>query len=123
MQLTFSSIKYVGTVNVFSGGIINHSIKPANWNLQAAIADAERSINDLGLLIASAYLNILLSEEQLNNAGKRVGQSGVSPAGNHQKLIDAGTAPAAEKFNLLAQVARDKSRSPSRPEIMLIWLI
>lgn len=104
---SFSSIGLSGGVNVFSGGIINHSIKQANWNLQAAIADAERSINDLGLLIASAYLNILLSEEQLNNAGKRVEQSQAQLAVT-QKLIDAGTAPAAEKFNLLAQVARDE---------------
>ncbi|MEO0006437.1 MAG: hypothetical protein RJA20_633, partial [Bacteroidota bacterium] len=104
---SFSSIGLSGGVNVFNGGIVNHSIKQAGWNLQAAIADAERSVNDLGLLIASAYLNILLSEEQLNNAGKRVEQSQAQLAVT-RKLIDAGTAPEAEKFNLLAQVARDE---------------
>ncbi|MBL7829064.1 MAG: TolC family protein [Saprospiraceae bacterium] len=103
----FSSVGLNAGVNLYNGGLINHSIKQAKWDLQAATADAERTINDLGLLIASAYLNILLSEEQLENAQKRVEQSKAQLSAT-EKLIDAGTVPMADKFNLLAQVARDE---------------
>lgn len=94
-------------INIFNGGLIRHSIKQADWNLKAATADAERTVNDLGLLIASAYLNILLSEELLDNAKKRVEQS-ENQLNVTQKLIEAGTTPMADKYNILAQVARDE---------------
>jgi outer membrane protein len=104
---TFNSFGLNAGVNLFSGGLINHSVKQAKWDLQAAMASAERTANDLGLLIASSYLNILLSSEQLDNARKRVEQS-QSQLNVTQKLIDAGSVPMADKFNLLAQVARDE---------------
>ncbi|MCB0524793.1 MAG: TolC family protein, partial [Saprospiraceae bacterium] len=64
----YNSFGVSAGITLFNGGLINHSIKQAGWDLKAALADAERTSNDLGLLIASAYLNILLSEEQLDNA-------------------------------------------------------
>lgn len=104
---TYNSFGLNAGINLFSGGLINHSIKQAGWDLKAALADAERTANDLGLLIASGYLNILLSEEQLDNARKRVEQS-QSQLNVTLKLIDAGTQPMADKYNVLAQVARDE---------------
>lgn len=96
-------------VNLFSGGLINHNIKQAKWDLQAATASAEKTVNDLGLFIASAYLNILLSEEQLDNAHKRVDQD-QAQLNVTQKLIEAGSVPMADKYNVLAQVARDEQQ-------------
>jgi outer membrane protein len=103
----YNSFSINAGVNLFSGGLIHHSIKQAGWDLKAATADAERTVNDLGLLIASAYLNILLSEELLDNAKKRIQQS-ENQLNVTQKLIEAGTAPMADKYNILAQVARDE---------------
>jgi outer membrane protein len=104
---TFNSFGLDAGVNLYNGGLINHNIKQAGWELKAAEADAERTANDLGLLIASGYLNILLSEEQLENALKRIEQS-QSQLNVTMKLIDAGSAPVADKYNLMAQVARDE---------------
>lgn len=103
----FNSFGVNAGINLFSGGLINHSIKQAGWDLKAATADAERTVNDLGLLIASAYLNILLSEEQLNNARKRIELS-QAQLNVTLKLIDAGTVPMADKYNVLAQIAKDE---------------
>ncbi len=103
----FNSLGLSAGINLFSGGLINHSIKQAGWDLKTATAEAQRTINDLSLLIASAYLNILLSEEQLENANKRLAQSNAQ-LDVTQKLINAGTVPMADKFTLLAQVARDE---------------
>ncbi|MCB9344189.1 MAG: TolC family protein [Saprospiraceae bacterium] len=103
----YNSFGVSAGITLFNGGLINHSIKQAGWDLKAALADAERTSNDLGLLIASAYLNILLSEEQLDNAIKRVELS-EKQLDVTKKLIDAGNIPMAEQYNLMAQVARDE---------------
>lgn len=103
----YNSLGLNAGISLFTGGLINHSIKQAGWDLKTATAEAQRTVNDLGLLIASAYLNILLSEEQLDNANKRVAQSNTQ-LNITLKLIDAGTIPMADKFNILAQIARDE---------------
>lgn len=101
----YNSVGVDASVSLFNGGLIHHSVKQANWNAQAAQADAEQTLNTLGLQIAQAYLNILLFEEQLKNAQKRVAQS-TEQLNNTQKLIDAGTLPMADKYNILAQIAQ-----------------
>jgi outer membrane protein len=94
-------------INVFNGGLIHHSVKQAKLNAQASSADAEQTRANLALQIASAYLTILLTQEQLENAGKRVDQSQRQLA-NTLKLIEAGTLPQADRYNLEAQIARDQ---------------
>jgi outer membrane protein len=103
----FNSIGINAGVTLFSGGQINHSIKQATWDLKAAEADATQSVNTLALQIASAYLNILLVEEQLENAQKRIEQDR-QQLNATQKLIAAGTIPLADQYNVLAQLARDE---------------
>ena len=45
---TFNSLGLNAGVNIFSGGLINHSIKQAGWDTKAATADAEQLVNNLG---------------------------------------------------------------------------
>lgn len=103
----FSSMSLDASVNLFNGGQIHHSVKQAGYDLQAAEADARQTVNTLGLQVAQAYLNILLNEEQLENARRRVRQSEAQLAAT-MKLIEAGSTPMAEKFNLQAQIATDE---------------
>lgn len=102
---SFNSLSLNAGLSLFNGGLINHSIKQAKWNVKATTADAEQLTNTLGLQIASAYLSILLGEEQLENANKRIAQV-QEQLNTTQKLIDAGTLPAADKFTVLAQLAQ-----------------
>jgi outer membrane protein len=105
--ITFNSMSLNAGLPLFSGGQINQSVKQAHWNALAADADAAQTANNLALQVAQAYLNVLLTEEQLESAGRRVEQSRRQLA-NTQKLIEAGTVPAADRFNIQAQIARDE---------------
>ncbi|MBX2891310.1 MAG: TolC family protein [Saprospiraceae bacterium] len=101
----FNSVSLNAGVGLFNGGFIHHSTRQASWDAQASRADAEQTTNTLALQIAQAYLNILLFEEQLKNAQKRVATS-TEQLNATQKLIDAGNLPAADRFNILAQIAQ-----------------
>lgn len=119
---TFNSLGLSAGVNVFSGGLINHSIKQASWNLKAATADAEQLVNNLGLQIASAYLSILLGEEQLENAQKRIAQAQEQLTVT-QKLISAGSLPAADQYNIMAQLAQaEQAAVQARNSVELSYL-
>lgn len=103
----YNSLGVDAGVTIFNGGLINHSIKQAGWDIKASVADAKQTSNDLALQVAAAYLNILLSEEQVQNAGNRVLQSQQQLA-NTLKLIDAGSLPAADRYTIDAQIAREQ---------------
>ena len=119
---SFNSLGLNAGVNLFSGGLINHSIKQARWDLQAASADAEQLVNNLGLQIASAYLSILLGEEQLENAQKRISQT-QEQLNVTNKLIEAGTLPMADKYNILAQLAQgEQAAVQARNSVELSYL-
>ncbi len=119
---SFNSLGLNAGINLFSGGLINHSIKQAGWDLKAATADAEQLENNLGLQIASAYLGILLGEEQLENAQKRISQT-QEQLNVTTKLIEAGTLPMADKYNILAQLAQgEQAAVQARNSVELSYL-
>lgn len=119
---TFNSLNLSAGVNIFSGGLVNHSVKQANWNLKAATADAAQLENNLGLQIASAYLSILLGEEQLENAQKRI-QQAQQQLDVTLKLIEAGSLPVADKYNILAQLAQaEQAAIQARNSVELSYL-
>ncbi len=104
---SYNSVSLNAGISLFNGGQIHHTVKQAGWDVQAATADAAQTTNNLALQVARAYLNILLASEQLKNAQRRVVQS-QEQLNLTQKLIDAGTTPMAEKYNYIAQIARDE---------------
>ncbi len=103
----YNSLSLNAGVPLFNGGQIHHAVKQAGWDAQASRSDAEQTANAMALQVAQAYLTILLTTEQLEIAQRRVGQSQRQLEAT-QKLIEAGTVPVADKFNLLAQIARDE---------------
>lgn len=105
--ISYNSLSLNAGMPLFSGGRIYHGVKQAQYEVQAAEADAQQTANNLALQVAQAYLNVLLTEEQQESAARRVEQSR-RQLDVTQKLIDAGTAPAADRFNVQAQIARDE---------------
>lgn len=94
-------------VTLYNGNFINNSIKQSKIDFQAALLDTEDAINNVSLLVANAYLNVLLSEEQLENAEKRLELSQFQ-LDQTDKLIRAGARAANERLDFVAQTARDE---------------
>lgn len=103
----YNSIGLRAGAQVFAGGQIHHAVKQAAWDLRASEADAEQTMNSLALQTAQAYLTILLTEEQLKSAERRISQT-QEQLKVTQKLIEAGTLPLADKYTIEAQIARDE---------------
>lgn len=103
-QFSGGSSSISGGVLVYNGGVINNSIKQGKADLQAAQLDARAAANDIALQVASAYLNILLAEEQVANAQKQLEQS-TQQLEQTDRLIRAGSLPANDRLDFIAQVA------------------
>lgn len=92
---------------LYDGSRINNTVKQTRLDLEAAQLEAQASANDLGLLVAQAYLSILLAEENLENAEKRVELSR-RQLELTDKQIQAGTLPENDRLNFVAQIAIDE---------------
>ena len=107
---SYNSLGLSAGISLFNGGLIHHQVKQAGWDVQASNADAAQTVNNLGLQVAQAYLNILLSNEQLENAKRRVAQS-EQQLNVTLKLIEAGNTPMAENTTSLRKwPAMNKAR-------------
>jgi outer membrane protein len=92
---------------IYNGGRINNQIKQGAIDIQAAEADLEQAASSIGLQVAQAYLQILLNEELLENARKRL-QTAQSQLDRTEKQIKAGQLAPTARYELIAQVARDE---------------
>lgn len=106
-NISFNSFRIDAGMTLFAGGQINNSIKQGKIDLEAAREDAEATYNNMALNIANAYLQILMAEEQLENAIKRRNLS-QEQLDNTDKLIEAGTLPPNDRLDVLAQLATDE---------------
>jgi outer membrane protein len=84
-------------------------IQQAVLDAQANLYSIEKIKNDMGLNIATTFLRILLSQEQINIAKQQLQQSNLQAA-QTQKLIDAGTIPLGNKQSVLVQIANNQSQ-------------
>jgi outer membrane protein len=107
----FSEVKFGGgssSINagvlLYNGGNVSNTIKQGQKDLRAAQLDADATANDIALQVASAYLNILLSEERLVNAQKQLEQS-TQQLEQTDRLIAAGSLPVNDRLDFVAQAA------------------
>ncbi len=107
-RITFNSYGIDAGVTLYSGGRINSTIKQGQVDLRVAEMEGRVSFNSLALNIANSYLQILMAEEQLENALRRKSLTD-ERLSQTDKLIAAGTLPANDRLDVLAQSARDES--------------
>jgi outer membrane protein len=105
----FQSWSLNANVILYNGGRLNNAVRQSELDIKASQADLENSASTIALQVAQAYLQILLFDEQLENARKRI-QTTQSQLDRTERQIKAGQIAPNAKYDLLAQVARDEQQ-------------
>ena len=103
-RIGFNQSSFNANVTLYAGNQINNGIKQSGLDLEASKLDADFAANTIALNVAAAYLNILLSEEQLENAKKSLEQT-QAQLEQTDKLIRAGSLPKNDRLDFVAQIA------------------
>jgi len=106
-QIRTSNLSVNAYVPLFNGFQLRNSIKQQRFNIEAARLDVENIKNDVILNIVSAFVQVLLSEELLQNARLQL-QSTQTQADRTQKLFRAGSVAESNVLEINAQVATDE---------------
>jgi len=104
---------------LYNGGAKYNTIAQRNHDLKAAQYDYEAARNDISLLVASSYLQILLNQEIADVAKEQVRITGLQ-VDRTSKLVRAGTLPEGELLQLQAQLARDEQNLIATENAVLI---
>ena len=102
------SMQLQSSVDIFNWFRKKNTIAANEWELQASRANTDKLKNDVALLVANYYLQILLAQEQAHISGVQLEQS-KSQLANTRKLVNAGSLPELNAAELEAQVARDSA--------------
>ena len=112
-QFTTQSIFYTGfslqtNVDLFNFGSKKNTIAANRFASEAALASVEKLKNDIALNVAGAYLQTLLSKQQVEISRVQVAQTSAQ-LNNTRKLVQAGSVPELNAAQLEAQLAQDSS--------------
>jgi outer membrane protein len=103
----FSNIGASSGVMLFQGGMITNSIRQAQVELEASSEDIRQTQNDLALQVALSYLSVLFATENLQNAEATL-ELTQQQLDQLEKMIAAGTVPANDRYDIVAQIALDE---------------
>lgn len=107
-QQLFQNYNLNANVTIYNWNRIKYEILSSNYNVKAALADIEKAKNDIALAVATAFLQTLLTKEQVNIAEVQVSQTLAQLTNTRRKVI-AGALPELNALELEAQLARDSS--------------
>jgi outer membrane protein len=94
-------------VNLFSGFQVQNTIRQNRLELEAGKYDLDRSYNDIALLVASAYLQILFNTELVETVNNQLEITRLQ-VDRTQKLVEAGTLPRGSLLTIQAQLATEE---------------
>jgi outer membrane protein len=103
-----ANMQLQSSAEIFNWYSKRNTISANAWEFQAALANSEKLRNDIALTVANVYLQVLLSKEQEEIAGKQLELS-QAQLQNTRKLVNAGSLPELNAAELEAQVARDSA--------------
>ncbi len=95
------------SVTLSRGGILRNTIKRNELNLEASEHDLQKGKNDIGLTVATNFLNVLLNKEQLENARYQL-QVSADQLERTKKLVEAGSARLTAQLDLESQKATNE---------------
>ncbi|MFZ1255363.1 MAG: TolC family protein [Saprospiraceae bacterium] len=121
-NIVYTNYSLSSGVVLFQAGFVRNSIKQTKLDYQASEKELQQAQNDLGLAIATYYLNVLLSQERLDIASKTV-ESVKLQLVQIQKLIQNGMKPEADAIEIKSQLARaEQSFVVAENSLNLAWL-
>ncbi|KAB7733308.1 TolC family protein [Rudanella paleaurantiibacter] len=94
-------------VPIFQGFQLKNQILQNQTNVQAASKELSATQNDVALLVVQQYLNVLTGAEQLEIARRQL-EATQAQLDRTQRLVNAGSLPEANLFDLRAQLANDE---------------
>jgi outer membrane protein len=95
-------------VSIFNWFSKKNTIESERLSMEADKAQVKKVQDDISLSVAVAYLQILLSQEQVNLTKVQV-QTTVEQLNNTRKRVEAGVLPELNAAELEAQLSRDSS--------------
>lgn len=104
----FSQYQLQAGVDIFNWFSKKNTIAANELSVKAAKASVDKLRNDIALNVAAAYLQALLTSEQMGLAQIQISQT-QSQLNNTRKLVEAGSLPELNAAELEAQLARDSA--------------
>lgn len=106
-RISFNSYNLNAGATLYQGGIIKNTIAQRKQQLAASMATVEATKQDISLQTAQLYLQAILAKEQLGAAENQLA-NGRQALDRLTRLIKAGGAAPADRFDLEANVARQE---------------
>lgn len=107
-ELLYNQYQLQGGAQIYNWGRLKHAQAAAEFNAEAALLDVEKAANDIALNVASYYLQVLASNEQVKIVEVQISQT-KTQYDITKKRVDAGSLPELNLVELEAQLATDSS--------------
>lgn len=103
-----NSLNLQGGVEIFSWHKLKNNIAATQFNAKAALADVEKAANDVALSVATYYLQIVATHQQINLAQVQIEQT-QNNLNITRKRVDAGSLPELNALEIESQLATDST--------------
>jgi len=107
-ELLFQQYNLQTSITIFNWNFIKNNIIANQYAAEASKMDVEKQKNDIGLNVATNFLQALLAKEQVNIAEAQL-QLTKNQLIDTRKRVDAGALPELNAVQLEAQLATDSS--------------
>ncbi len=108
VPLVQQSYNLSGQVQIYNWGRLKNNVAAQNFSAQAALTDIERAANDVAINVATYYLQVLASKEQITVSEVQIAQR-KAQLDITRKQVAAGALPELNYIQIEAQLATDSS--------------
>ena len=107
-QFLYQNFGINGGIQLYNHGRLKYNREYAAFNAKAALADVDKAKNDISFNVATYYLQILASKEQVAIADVQISQT-QNQYDITKKRVDAGVLPELNLAEVESQLATDSS--------------